>query len=141
MNTNYIFCLWIDGQAVFERDGSFFTNTLLDESHIAVGLFTSDDAGFVMVSDVALYTQIHNVLALNDELELLQIIGILKKSVVVAMQFGGNYEYFSLQNYNAGDVSDDLASALATGVDFERESSFGMPYKVTLRDGKVWAVK
>lgn len=141
MNTNYIFRLWIDGQAIFERDGCFFANVLLDESHIAVGLFTSGDIGFEMVSDVAIYTQIHPVLALNDKLELLQIIGISNELVVVAMQFSGNYEYFCLQKYRAEDVSDDLANALATGVDFGRESSFCKPYKVTFKNGKVWAIK
>lgn len=141
MSTNYIFRLWIDGQAVFERDGSFFINALLDESHIAVGLFTSDDIGFEMVSDIALYTQTHNILSLNEGMELLQIMGILDGAVVTVMRFGGDYEYFRLQNYSADDVSDHLVSALATGVDSKRESSFYEPYNVTFKNGTIWAVK
>lgn len=141
MNTNYIFRVWIQDQAVFENDGQFYTNQYLDESHVAVGLFTSDAGGFMPIESQSLYAAIEQVVSLNRHMELLQIIGIQEKQVLVVMQFEGDYEYFALQGILPENVTDDCVGELAAGIDFYKISSFGQPYVVTFKNGKVWAVK
>lgn len=141
MNTNYIFRVWIQNQAVFENGGQFYTNQYLEESHIAVGLFTADPEGFSPIESRSLYAAIEQVISLNRQMELLQIIGVQEKQVLVVIQFEGNYEYFALQGILPESVTDGWIGDLAAGVDFNRTSSFDQPYVVTFKNGKVWAVK
>lgn len=141
MKTNYIFRLWMNGHAVFEANGQFYVNDLLDESHVAAGLFTIDPTGFQPVEEMALYAAIQVLLAENARLELLQIVGEQKNTLTVAMQLAGDYEYFALQGTTPGQVSDELAGVLAASVEPGRTSTFAAPYLVALKDGKVWAVK
>lgn len=141
MNADYIFRMWIQNQAVFEHKNGFFVNRYLDESHVAVGLFSSSSTGFLPVDDAVLYASVDQAMKVNRNLEVIQIIGIQDRKTIVAMQFQGNYEYFALQDIQPDDVSDDLIHDLAAGIDLNRESSFEKPYMVTFKAGKVWAVK
>lgn len=141
MKTNYIFRFWLDGNAVFEAEGRFYVNCFLDESHVAEGLFTTDQTGFEPVEDMALYAAIQMLLHENSRLELLQIVGKQKSVITVAMLFQGDYEYFALKDIAPGQISDDLCGVLASGVEPGRVSTFEKPYLVTFKDGKVWALK
>lgn len=137
----YIFRLWLDEQAVFEANGQFFINRLLDESQVAAGLFTKDKTGFEPVEDMSLYATIQSFLNRNAHLELLQIMGRRNHALIVALQCAGNYEYFALKDIPPDSVSDDMAGILAASVEPDCITTFDTPYQVTCKGGKIWAVR
>lgn len=139
--TTYIFRLWLDEQAIFEADGHFFVNPLLDESQVAAGLFTKNNIGFEPVEDMSLYASIQTLLNRNAHLELLQIMGRRNHALIVALQYAGDYEYFALQDIYPESVSDDMAGILAASVEPDCTTTFDTPYQVTCKDGKIWAVR
>lgn len=129
MNGNYIFMFFLNGEAVFSRNGEYFINKLVDETNISIGLFTNDPEGFYPVGSIDFYNQIVRLKEVNDKL---QKIAILEagKDITVAVHCDGAYEYFRLAEFKPEDITDSLSEKLVAELDSPGASSFAEPYKI-----------
>lgn len=130
---NFMFC--IGETPIYECGGEYFKDTVcLNES--AFGMFTYDSTGFIPVESPLEYKSIQALIAVNNRLRLISIVGYDKGVITVVVECSGEYEYFQLFGFTLDELTDGLSWKLAPLATRKTPSSFILPYKVKKDDLK-----